>query len=128
MRSNRSDPIHDSSRKRCAVITIFVAFLVGGCATAPEPVQMEPRSFAKRLGLPNCRASVPLSQHEIIEIGRKWEIYPNPEGDSEWHKMIAIQQPGDQLRLINCKVEDTYFYALIRNDMIVFKYRPLTLD
>ena len=108
------------------IVTTGIALSVLGCAAAP--IKMEPRSFAKRLGLPNCRASVPLSQSEAIEIGRKWELYPNPADDPEWIKMAAIQRPGDQLRLVSCTVGDPYFYALIRNDTIVFKFHLSVLD
>jgi hypothetical protein len=80
-----------------------IAFAVVGCASGPPAIKMEPRSVAKQLGYPNCKVSVPLAQAEVIEMGRKLQIYPNPEGNPEWNKMIAIQQPGDQLRLFFVK-------------------------
>ena len=110
------------------VIAVSFAFVAVGCTTTREPIRMEARSFAKRLALPNCRTSIPLSPSEAVEIGRKWEIYPNPEKDPEWIKMNAMRQPGDELRLISCSTGDPYFYALIRNGTVVFRYHLPVLD
>lgn len=105
-----------------------LALAMVACVATPEVVKMEPRSFAKRLGLHGCRASTPLSREEVIEIGRKWELYPNPQQDPGWIKMTSIQRPGDELRLISCRSTGAYYYALIRMDSIVFSYQPPVLD
>lgn len=114
--------------RAASVLVLAVIFTVTGCATSPEVIPTEPRSIAKRLGFSGCRVSVPLSQEEVIEIGRKWEIYTTPEVDPEWHRLVAAQQSGDQLRLIDCKGAPRSFYALFRGDAIVLRYYPLTMD
>ena len=110
------------------VIVVSIVFVATSCTTTSEPVKMEARSFTKRLGLQGCRASIPLDPSEAVEIGRKWEIYPNPEKDPEWIEMNAMRQPGDELRLISCSSGDPYFYALIRNNSVVFKYHLPVVD
>lgn len=125
--------VRDYCRRSCFAhvgrVLIAITLLTAvACATTPELISMESREFAKSLGLPGCRVSVPLSHAEIIEIGRKWEIYTNPESDPEWVKMVATEQPGDQLRLVDCEGTERSFYALIRNNAIMFRYYPLTMD
>lgn len=94
----------------------------------PTTLRMEPRSIAKRLGLPNCRISVPLSQSEVIEDAKRIGN-PNPEEYPDWIKMTENMRSGDQLRLVNCleasrskNVGDPYYYALIRNGTIISKF------
>lgn len=99
-----------------------------GCATTTGPVRLEERSFADKLGLQNCEVSIPLSSSEAIEIGRKWEIYPNPEKDPEWIEMLSMQQQGDELRLISCSEGNPYFYALIRNGALIHRHLLPVLD
>lgn len=105
-----------------------IASMISSCASSPDLIAMEPRSFGSRLGFADCRVSVDLTREEIIEIGNRWEVYPNPEGDPEWVKMISLQRPGDELRLIRREKVGSYFYALIRNNEIIFRYHPLILD
>lgn len=108
------------------VITITLA--VVGCASTPQVFKMEPKSMAKRLGLPNCRVSVPLSRTEVIDAVKQWDNYPNPENNQEWVEITSNLKPGDQLRMASCKVGDPYFYALIRDDTIFFKFHPVIID
>jgi hypothetical protein len=42
--------------------------------------------------------------------------------------MIAMQQPGDELRLISCSVGHPYFYAVIRGNVVMYKFRLPVLD
>lgn len=110
------------------VVATTVALGVVGCASAPTAVRMEPRATAERLGLPDCRVSVPLSQSEVIEDA-KMVGNPNPERNREWIEMIDNLQPGDQLRAVNClSSRSTYFYALIRNDSIILKFYSSIFD
>jgi len=111
-----------------AILAVSVSLLAAGCMTMKGPISMESPSFAKRFGLDGCRVSVPMSAGAAREIGRKWELYPDPEGDPEWMKMIAAQQVGDELRLVSCEQGDPYFYALIRSNVVIFKYKLSVLD
>lgn len=85
--------------------------------------------MAERLGLPDCRVSVPLSQSEVIEDAKRVGN-PNPEKNQEWIEMTENFQPGDQLRVVNClrSSRSTYFYALIRNDSIISKFYSSIFD
>ncbi|WP_129588444.1 hypothetical protein [Solilutibacter silvestris] len=94
----------------------------------PQIFKMEPRSASKRLGLTGCNVSVPLSQSEVLDTVKKWDNNPNPEQNQEWIKLIANQKSGDELRMVSCKVGDPYFYALFRNDAILYKFHPVILD
>lgn len=110
------------------ICAIAVVFLIGGCASMPQIFKMEPRSASKRLGLTGCNVSVPLSQSEVLDTVKKWDNNPNPEQNQEWIKLIANQKSGDELRMVSCKVGDPYFYALFRNDAILYKFHPVILD
>jgi len=103
--------------------------LVAGCATAPEhPIKIAPRSIVKELGLPNCTVSIPMSPDEVVDIGRKANLYPNPEKDPKWLEMVGLRQPGDELRLVSCSVGTPYFFALIRRHEVIFRYRIPMID
>jgi hypothetical protein len=112
----------------CVVIVGAVALLVMGCVTTAGPVRFEDRSFADKIGLQHCRVSIPLSPSEAVELGRKLQIYPNPEKDPEWIRMVSTQQPGDELRLTSCGEGNPYFYALIRNGAVIYRYLLPVLD
>lgn len=95
---------------------------------------MESVAVAKRLGVPNCRVSVPLSQAEVIQHAKR-DGNPNPGESHEWVKLVREMQPSDQLRLIDClearrskSVSDPYFYALVRNDTIIAKFHSVMID
>lgn len=128
MKSNKPHRLDDPLHYFCVAIVGAVTLLAMGCATTAGPVRLEDRSFADKLGLHNCEVSIPLSSSEAIEIGRKWEIYPNPEKDPSWIKMLSMQQPGDELRLTSCSEGNPYFYALIRNGTVIYRYLLPVLD
>ncbi|WP_237642521.1 hypothetical protein [Stenotrophomonas panacihumi] len=69
-----------------------------------------------------------MSPSEAVEIGKKWNLYPDLEKDSGWLEMLAMRRPTDELRLVSCSGGDPYFYALVRNDAVVSKYRLPVLD
>ena len=102
--------------------------MVMGCTTATGPVRFEGRSVADRLGLQNCAVSIPLSPGDPAVIGRKWDMYPDLEKDPGWMRMLAMQRPGDELRLVSCRVGNPYFYALIRNDSVIYRHLLPVLD
>lgn len=128
MKFNKHHRLDDPLHHFCVVIVGAVALLVMGCATTAGPVKLEDRSFADKLGLQNCEVSIPLSPSEAIEIGRKWEIYPDPEKDPDWIKMLSMQQQGDELRLISCSEGNPYFHALIRNGAVIYRHLLPVLD
>lgn len=128
MQSIKRHPSKRPSEVRELFTTISITFLVAACASAPTAVEMEPRSIAEQLGLPECRVSVPLSQSEVIEDAKRIGN-PNPEKYPAWIEMTSSIRPGDQLRLVNClkdsqykNVGDPYYYALIRNGKIISKF------
>lgn len=104
-----------------------LSIMLAGCVSS-DPIKIESSSVAKRLGLKNCRISIPMSSGEAVEIGKKWHLYPDPETDQEWAKMAAMHQAGDELRLVSCSVGDPYFHALVRGDVVIYKYRLPVLD
>jgi hypothetical protein len=89
---------------------------------------MEPRSVAKRLGVPHCRVSTPLNQEEVLREARVLGE-PSPEARPEWAEIISELQPGDQLRMIDC-VRDvgTLYFAHIRDDVFVTRMYTLIID
>lgn len=109
---------------------MLIALLLpaAGCATAVDPMRAEPGSFAKQLGLPDCKVSLPLTPADAVEMGKRWQLYPDPRSDPQWVEMISLRQPGDELRLISCRVGTPYFYALIRNEGVIFQYPLPVLD
>lgn len=115
--------------------SIGVVLAVMACTTAQSDLEMEPKPIATRLGLPeDCRVSVPLSQADVVDDAKR-DGNPNPENSQEWIEMIAMFQPGDQLRLVDClevsrsrKVSDPYFYALVRSETIVAKFHGMIVN
>ena len=86
---------------------------------------MEASSIAKRLGFPRCKVSVPMSPTEALQSAKRWGD-PDAESRSEWAAIVALVQPGDQLRLVDCIRPDSegiaagyYFYGLFRGQAIV---------
>jgi hypothetical protein len=89
---------------------------------------MEPASVARQLGVPMCRASIPLTQEEVLSDKRRWGD-PDTESRPEWLKIVAEFQPGDQLRMINCiRAHHNFYYAHIRNGVIVTEMYTMILD
>jgi hypothetical protein len=89
---------------------------------------MDRRAVAKRLGEPDCRASVPLTQAQLLELARRGGD-PNVEDRPEWAKIVAELLPGDELRLINCvPSRHNIFFAHIRNGVILSKMYTVILD
>jgi hypothetical protein len=119
-----------SGGQRSMRITVAVAglVLVAGCATSDATIKMEPHSVAKRLGVPHCQVSIPLSQTEVLEEARRWGD-PIGEFRPEWAKIVAELKPGDQLRMIDCvRVDHNFYFAHIRNDTILTKMYTMILD
>lgn len=111
------------------IAAIGIGIALAGCTSSTlTTVKMAPNTVAKQLGFPRCRVSVPLSQSEVIEdakvIGN-----PRPEEDPEWVAITKNDQPGDELRVVDClkagrssRDSGTYFYVLIRNNQIIRKF------
>jgi hypothetical protein len=110
------------------LLPIAIVQASAGCASTPSMPRMETRSISKRLAVPNCRVSVPLSQSEVLSLVKRWDHHPNPQMEPEWIVIAANQQPGDELRMVSCRVGDPYFYALVRNDTILLKFHPSIVD
>src|SRR5690606_17872196 len=103
------------------VIATAIALALVGCASAPKSLSIEPSSIAEKLGFPGCEISVALNPSEVVDLGRKMKIYPDPTEDPEWGKMIAIRQPGDQIRRVSCSAKNVSSYILVRNEGVIFK-------
>lgn len=89
---------------------------------------MEPHSVAKRLGEPDCRVSIPLTQEEVLAEARRWGD-PNPEARPEWAKILAELRPGDQLQMVDCvRAKHNFYFAHVRNDAIVTRMYTAILD
>ena len=102
--------------------------LVAACASSGWHLEMEPGSVARQLGVPRCRASVPLTQAEVLENANRLGD-PYTESRPEWSKTVAEIQPGDQLRLIDCvRANHNYYYAHIHEGVIVTKMYTMILD
>lgn len=123
-----SDSSSRLSWSRGLVLALSLPFVVAGCMASLDPVKMESRYFGKKIGLPGCRVTVALGVDEIVDIARKWIAYPKSQDDPEWVQMNSLRQPGDELRLVSCDVGDPYFYALIRDDKVIFKYHIPLMD
>lgn len=103
-----------------AVLTAF-AVSVSGCSSS-SPLKNESRSFTRQLGMPSCRASVPLLPSDALSTGRRLELYPNLEEDPKWTNMIADMQLGDELRSLYCTSGHAYSYVVIRSGKVIAQY------
>jgi hypothetical protein len=118
----------DERPKHAAFLVSLFALAATSCASSLDGMKSESRSVARQLGVPKCRASVPLTPSEVVEEARKGGN-PHPEEHGDWIKITASLRPGDQLREINCLgAGDSLFYALIRNDEIVLRFYPVIFD
>lgn len=105
------------------VLALVISGFVSGCVSSNP--KMEPASVSKRLGVPGCKVSVPMSQNEVLVSAREWGD-PNPETRSDWAAMLAASEPADEFRLVDCiKANKTgmavgyYYYALFRGQTII---------
>jgi hypothetical protein len=127
--------LDDAANKgRTFATALAILYTIVGCASVQSDLKMEPRSVARRLGLPNCWVSTSLSQDEAIKQAKR-DGSPNPEARRDWIEMISKVRPGDELRLVDCVkaskaglVGDPYFYAVFRNDVILAKFHSVILD
>lgn len=112
-------------------LPIMTLLYLAGCASSPLRYTFERASFAKRMGLPGCWISIPLSPSEVIEDSKR-DGNPNPENNGEWIKIAADLQEGDELRLVTCSGTKGYggtaYYGLFRNNAIILKFYPMILD
>lgn len=110
------------------LVVLLAVTAISGCASTPVGPKMEPKSVARNLGLQECRVSVPLSQSDVIGLVKRWDNVSNPEGNPEWIEIVANQRSEDQLRMVSCNVGAPYYYAMIRNNVILLKFHPVLLD
>lgn len=109
-------------------VAVSLSMLLTGCVTSPGIVPEEGRSYTKRLGLPDCRASTLMSQDDVIEFNKKWGFNQILDRDPEWIKLNEMRRPGDKLRLMFCNVGHPVSYALIRGGRIVLWYHLPWID
>jgi len=127
IQSNSACPWSIPFRVGSIFILIALAVSVSGCSSS-SPLKKEPRSFTRQLGMPSCRASVPLLPSDALNIGRRWELYPNLEEDPKWTGMIAGMQRGDELRSFHCTSGHAYSYVVIRSGQVIAQYVLPMLD
>ena len=116
--------------KRLTQATVAtISLVVLGCASVSPSFQVENTKVAEQLGFPYCRVSVPISQSDVINDARRLGN-PHPEQNLGWIQITQNFLPGDQLRIVDCLKSSgsTYFYALIRNDSIVYKFYSSIFD
>jgi len=121
--------MYSATRGSVTILAAIAATVhAAGCASSDANVRMEPQSVAKRLGEPHCKASIPLSQDEVLTEARRWGD-PNPQIRPEWVKIVADMRPGDQLRMIDCvRAKHNFYFAHIRNYSILAKMYTAILD
>lgn len=121
--------VHSSIPRVWTTVAALAAMAgVAGCANSHGRLKLEPAAVARQLGVPRCRASVPLTQEEVLGDARRWGD-PHPESRPEWLKIIAEIRPGDQLRMIDCiRTHHNFYYAHIRNGAIVTEMYTIILD
>lgn len=111
-------------------VVISGAMLVStGCASVNGFTwDYEPASLADRMEMRGCSISVPLTPDQVIE-GARLMGNPSPETHDAWTGMKAAFREGDQLRYINCsearRAVGADFFALIRNNVVAFKFAPM---
>lgn len=134
MRFDNRSPHRRTTSLLGAISAIGIALAVSGCASAPPGPERDTRSVARDLGFPGCNVSVPLSQAEVIENARRIGN-PYAQSFSTWKDLVAKIQPGDQLRLVDCRREsrhrdvgDPYYYALFRAGKVVAEFHFILLD
>jgi hypothetical protein len=103
----------------------LAATTTGGCSSSIANLRLDSRSVAKRLGVANCRVTVPLAQSEVIDYERRWGD-ADVEKRPEWVRMVSVLEAGDELRMVSCP--HYYFYAHIRSGVIVDKMYTMILD
>ena len=129
MRSSSVGFSKPNLRVLTSVITALLVGLGAGCASTSSGVEFDTKSEAQRLGVADCRVSLPISEEMVVEDAKRLGN-PKPEENQEWIDMRANLQPGDELRVVDClrSKERTYYYALTRNESIVMRFYSSIFD
>ncbi len=115
------------------ILAMAATFFASGCVHTSDGPRYEPASVAKRLGIPHCRVSVPITQSEVLLNARR-DGDVQTEFRSEWAKIVATSQPGDELRKVVCIVHGHYgdagdmYFGLFRNGALIDKFEYTILN
>jgi hypothetical protein len=116
-----------------AVLAVAATFVASGCVHTNDGPRYASASVAKRLGVPHCRVSLPISQSEVL-LNAKRDGDAHPETREEWAKIVATSRPGDELRKVVCIVHgyhgdagDMYF-GLFRDGALIDKFEYTILN
>jgi hypothetical protein len=107
---------------------------VVGCSHSHGVVRNEPSSVARRLGVPKCRVSVPMTGEEVLRSVRLDGV-PDQQAREFYANIAKFIQPGDDIRLVLCaKKSDSgrsvpdYYYAHFRGTKEIDKHYDVILD
>jgi len=108
-------------------------FAFSGCVESTILPNSEPASVAKRLGVPGCQLSVPMSQSEVV-LSAKRDGDPHPEARDDWARIVATYQHGDELRKVSCLTRGRYgaagdiYFGLFRGGAIIAKLNYIIVN
>jgi hypothetical protein len=114
-------------------LAVVAAGALSGCAEVTVVPNVEPASVARRLGVPRCQVSAPMTQEEVLDVARRDGNSDVAKG-TEWASIVATYRPGDELRKIACLVHgiggaagDMYF-GLFRDGKLIEKLNYIIVD
>ncbi|RYE01196.1 MAG: hypothetical protein EOP50_02440 [Sphingobacteriales bacterium] len=113
-------------RRRGTYLILGAGMLLAACAHTPREPALDRSSgldlaaLAARFSTPNCVVSVPLTQAQAMALAES-EGVPHPENRTDWLRLVAAVQSGDQLREVSCltrgnagRLAGAVFYGLFR--------------
>jgi hypothetical protein len=97
-------------------LTALVSLFLASCAHQLGPA-FESARVARELGLANCRVTQPMRRYEALDYA---DIVGNPNlaAFPEWNRAMAMMQPGDNVRYVDCPNGGNYF-ALFRGKSLL---------
>jgi hypothetical protein len=127
-------------QKTTRFLALAIAFLFSACAHAPANPKLDHSSkldlspIAKRMNVPRCQVSVPMSQEDVL-LSVKRDGIPHPESREDWVAMMAAIKPGDQLRTVICLTKGyrglaagDVFYGLFRDGTMIAEMHTVIIN
>ena len=118
-----------SRKSKSLSLSLAVAMLgpslLAGCAHG-RIAEIEPSRVAHKLGFADCTVTESMRRYQTLDYADRLGD-SNLEHSPEWHKAMAIMQPGDELRYVYCKSGDNFF-GLFRGTSLLLKFGGFLFD
>ncbi len=111
--------------------------LILGCAHSSALPQVDnsfkylPTDAEKRARIPSCKASVPLTREEAIQVAKLVDGAEHLDQRQDCLELMAKVKNGDQIRYVWCIPQGrggVAFFALYRDSALIYTMQTVMLD